>query len=246
MKNGLLFCSCAVLMWSCNVGADSITLEGQQFTDVLVYESADYYYVKLPQQGKSLSVRKSEVPADTVTVNNDGLYRDELRAMYNEVKSGARAAVERPVDSAFTDVRAGRQEVDTSALFATGGSGKPLALSIDEAKAAMAGAGITLSDGPGGLQGQSGDGIMSVKLSTKGSELTAISGSINSTDPTEVQGKAMAVIMLASKVAPWAGGWVMSSQADLMSTGSIQKSQDGVSISLSAAPTGLNFNISGS
>lgn len=42
--------------------ADTITIKGKQYSNVLVYESGSYYYVKLPREGKSLSVRKSDVP----------------------------------------------------------------------------------------------------------------------------------------------------------------------------------------
>jgi hypothetical protein len=229
--------------------ADKIIIDGKMYSDVLIYESGSYYYVKKPREGKSLSVRKSDVPDNQVQINEDPYYREQLRDLYDDVKlRGAEAALkDREAEgSAFVDDTSA-EVTDSSALFAGGGGagGKAMNLTIAQVKQAFTSAGITLAGSGGTLSGSSADGVLSVKVFTAGDSVTAVNGSINSTDQAQVQQKVLPIMMLAGKVAPWANQWIVSSMGQLMSTGKIHKSQGGVSISLGVTATGLGFSIKG-
>lgn len=229
------------------VDADTIIVGGKQYSNVLVYESSSYYYVKLPREGRSLSVRKSEVPSNQVEINEDPYYREQLRELYDDVKLRGDAALldAKPIDSAFADAPQQRAvSLDASTLL-SGGGGKPLKLTVAEAQELFKQAQINLTKSGNGYAGKSPDGIMSVRLTESNNQVTSISGSITSTDPTQIQGKAMALGMIAGQVAPWAGSWMMTSQQTLMSTGSIKKTQDGVGISIQVTAAGLTFSIRG-
>ena len=116
--------------------ADTITIKGKQYSNVLVYESGSYYYVKLPREGKSLSVRKSDVPSDQVSTTDDPYYREQLRELFDDVKLRGEAALldARPINSAFVDAPKESGGGGDALGLLSGGGGKPMNLSVAEAQ----------------------------------------------------------------------------------------------------------------
>jgi hypothetical protein len=235
-----------VLVGMLTASADSIFINGIQYTDVLVYESGEYFYVKIPNTGKSMSVSKAKVSSDQVKINDDPYYRDQLRNLYKSVKAGDAAAMKasKPVDSAFIDVVANKT-IDTSALFSAGG-GKPMNMSVDAAKAGASNAGVTLAQSGSGLKGSSEDGLLTVTVAISDGKVTGLTGVINSTDQQVVQGKMFPLIGLIAEVAPWVQTWILGNVSQLSTPGAtIQETQDGVSIVVGVSASGLSFSVKG-
>lgn len=231
------------------VEADTIIIKEKQYSDVLIYESSSYYYVKLPREGKSLSVRKSDVPENQVQINEDPYYREQLRDLFEDVTLRGEAALldAKPIDYAFTDAPPpGAGAGDAVALLSGGGGGKPMTLSVAAAQELFAQAQISLTKSGDNYTGKTADGVMSIRMTESGGQVSSISGSIESSNPASVQGKVMSVLGIAGKVAPWSTSWMMSSQQTLAASGSIKKTQDGVGISIQVTSTGgISFSIRG-
>lgn len=51
--------------------ADSIELDGTQFQDVYIRESATLYYICLPDDGRILNIRKTDVEPESVKITED-------------------------------------------------------------------------------------------------------------------------------------------------------------------------------
>ena len=66
------------------VYADSITIDGQQYTKVLVYELENAYLIRLPDEGKTINVKKSQV--SSVSLTPDYGERDQLLIKYEETR----------------------------------------------------------------------------------------------------------------------------------------------------------------
>ena len=67
--------------------ADTIVIDGKEYTGVYLRESASRYYVQVPKTGAVLSVCKEEVSPNQVRVSEDAVYRAELLAQWQSVKS---------------------------------------------------------------------------------------------------------------------------------------------------------------
>jgi hypothetical protein len=67
--------------------ADTIVIDGKEYTGVYLRESSSRYYVQVPETGAVLSVCKEEVAPDQVRVNDDAMYRAELLARWESQKS---------------------------------------------------------------------------------------------------------------------------------------------------------------
>ena len=226
-------------------------MDGKAYTEVLVYESGRYYFVKLPREGRSISVSKDDVNSESVKINEDPFYREDLRALYDDVKlRGDAALADSKVNTSAFQLEEGvGGAVDTAALLSGGGSGgggKPMNLTVDAAKGAFAGLQVNFEKSGSNWKGKSPDGVVSVSISTSGEQVTSINGSINANDPAVMQGKAGGVIQMMMKAAPWAQGWVMQNIQALQTGAALSNTQDGVFISITpASPTNLNFVVQG-
>jgi len=67
-------------------GADEIVVLGSRYRDVLVMKSSTTYYVQIPWEGRTISVRAEEVDGSTVSISDDPYYRDKLRQEYRDSK----------------------------------------------------------------------------------------------------------------------------------------------------------------
>ncbi len=57
--------------------ADAITVNGTQYDDVYIRESAAFYYIQFPETGAVKSARKSDVPASDVLIEKDASVRSK-------------------------------------------------------------------------------------------------------------------------------------------------------------------------
>ena len=67
-------------------GADTITVGGARYKDVLVLKSSSSYYIQIPWEGRTVSVRAEDVDESKVEINDDPYYRDRLKEEYRAAK----------------------------------------------------------------------------------------------------------------------------------------------------------------
>jgi hypothetical protein len=233
-----------------NSFADSITVDGRTYDDVLIYKSPSKYYVKVPKTGKTLNFSIDEVDANAVTINDDPYYRDKLKARYELRKMGAPAKEE--IDPNFKVVNSGPGEgpIDTSALFGGGGGGgKGLGISQSQAKETLSLLQIKFSGSGNSISGKTPDGTTVVSMTGPKNNITKINLAITSTDPALIQQKLTPLVPIVTKVAPWSIAWLQQSMAQFQQTGKIEKTQGGVTVRVTASsPTPqsltMNFTIS--
>jgi len=238
-----------IMMISGNSSGDSITVDGKTFTDVLIYKSPSKYYVKIPKTGKTMNVPLDSVSEDDVSINDDPYYRDKLKAMYQLRKLGKPSNKE--VDPAFKVVGGAPQEsnVDAGSLFGGGGGGggKGLGVSQAEVKQLLGAMQLSFSGSGNSVTGKSSDGSVSVSINGAADNVSRIAGTLSG-DPAAMQSKGMAMGQVLGRIAPWSGPWLMQNLAKLQQTGKIEKTQNGVKVSITASgdeqTATMNFNIS--
>ncbi|MBI2433773.1 MAG: STN domain-containing protein [Candidatus Hydrogenedentes bacterium] len=64
--------------------ADSITVDGETYENVLVRETGALYYIQNPVDGKVVVARKSQVPAASLVLTSDPAQREALKQQWNE------------------------------------------------------------------------------------------------------------------------------------------------------------------
>ncbi len=232
----------AVLACGANVAtADSITLNGTVLNDVLVYKSTSIYYVKIPAEGRVVSVPAERVDASTVSISADPYYRDQLRDAYDKTKAEVEAG--RPIarsalDPAFdVPVGDGAGTFDSSALYG-GGAGKPLGVSLQVAQGLLTGQGFEFN----GAAGKTADGILSVQLEGPAENLTGMVVTATG-QQAQLMGAMPKMFGLISQKAPWAQAWLQQNLAMLMQGQPIQNTQGGVFLSVSPAQQGTNVSL---
>lgn len=238
--------------------ADSIVINGKQYSDVLIYKTSSTYYVKIPKEGRSISVSVDAVDGTSVTINDDPYYRDELKELYDNVKSGeVIEPSDVPSDPAFRvqESSASSAPVDSSAFLgssaAAGGAGGKKGLGIPRQMLVgmLTGAGAQFSGSGNSMTGKMPDGT-TFQLIGPAENLTTIK--IISTFPEEqkasMQQSAGQISMLTGASAPWAGNWMQSNMQTLIEGGTIKKTQDGITITISVKYNGgqgtFDFGIS--
>ena len=75
---------CLLVLCSSSVFSDSITIDGKQYSNVLIYETDIGYVVRLPSDGSTLNVRKENARA--VNITEDYGERDALLIQYEEAR----------------------------------------------------------------------------------------------------------------------------------------------------------------
>lgn len=146
-----------------NVGwGDDIRVGGKAYTDVLIHTSSTLYYVTVPEEGRVVTVLKSEVDPSTVSIVDDPIYRDKRKAVYDEnrespkgkayqsldesqVVADAKAAVAAANDAQYQTRPDG--EIPEGGGVAAGGSAtaEGLGVSAAELQQAVQGAGVTMT-----------------------------------------------------------------------------------------------------
>ncbi len=102
--------------------ADEISIAGYEYKNVLITQTSSFYYVQLPEEGRTLSIPVGEVQASAVKINKDPFYRTPLKAKYEENRQRRAAGEIKDVDPAFK-APAGAQGGGSPAEMQAGGGG---------------------------------------------------------------------------------------------------------------------------
>jgi len=135
--------------------ADRITVDGRTYEDVLVLETSSFYYVQIPDEGRTLSVPRDAVDEGSVVINDDPYYRDERKAKYDETKAARESGEAMVDDPAFHVQGQTTPNIDTDALLGRGGGGggggggAGLGATRNDVETLLTGFGIAFQDGPG-------------------------------------------------------------------------------------------------
>ena len=141
----LAFCSVCVY-----ATADEIVVKGARYRDVLVLKTSSTYYVQIPWEGRTISVRAGKVDESTVSINEDPFYRDELKREYREAKKLRDAGkTVRVKDDPTFRVQARSSSTDYDPFKAGGTAGGGLGMARSQMQSMMAGAGLQFQKGPG-------------------------------------------------------------------------------------------------
>lgn len=229
--------------------ADEIIIEGARYRDVLVLKSTSNYYIQIPWEGRTISVRAERVDESTVSINEDPYYRDELKKEYREAKELRDAGMlSKPADDSIFRVQAqspsanfGLYEVGGRA----GGGGTTragLGVPRTQVESMMAGMGMQFQKGPGR------GGIPSVvaQMPTGGRmELIGppnllqgieLSVSVPAAQATVAASQRMQMIVMQS--APAAASELQAMFQEAQQSGQSQRTIDGSSIKISIRETG--------
>ncbi|MCC6142688.1 MAG: hypothetical protein IT368_02665 [Candidatus Hydrogenedentes bacterium] len=76
------------LGWCGSAAADSIVIDGQTYDDVLIVESPNMYYVKMPTSGNVMTVRHGDVSPTDVVYTEDRDKKAELEAAWAASREG--------------------------------------------------------------------------------------------------------------------------------------------------------------
>lgn len=244
--------SLAVLAVSVPCAADSISINGVLYEDVLVYRSSGVYYVKIPTEGRTISAPIAKVDESTLVVNDDPYYRDELKERYDEARVKGEMAKKGvdfgdPTDPAF-EIRESDRRMDSSALFGGGGGGgggKGLGISRALLQQPLAQQGWTFQGSGNSVTGtlpSSPQGSGTIQLTGPANNLTGITFSVTGQQQLVMLAVQQFAVM-AMQLAPWSAMWLQQNQAALVAGRPIQKTQDGVSISIRGSESGQNVTV---
>ncbi|MEK7793899.1 MAG: hypothetical protein AAB353_05185 [Candidatus Hydrogenedentota bacterium] len=236
--------------------ADSITVNGTAYTDVLVYKGSGSYYVKIPAEGRVLHVPQSETDESTVVVNDDPYYRDGLQAKFEESKAKVDAGepVAKTTDSKFLAAASASTsapaegDVDITALLGGGGGGGGGAM------AAQAGAlakqlqnfGFKVEQSGGGFRATAPDGQSTISMQPAGGGVQFSVSAIPQTAPQLMMGMNQGLMQMLPQGQKQ---WLQSQMGALNGpSASIQNNADGVNLrinkSTSAQKVDLTVTIS--
>ena len=96
--------------------ADTITVGETTYEDVLVLSSESLYYILLPEEGRTLNVRRESVDESQVKLTEDEALREDLKRRYDaSVERLAAAAAEEAPGTASDDVFRVREDEGLSA-----------------------------------------------------------------------------------------------------------------------------------
>lgn len=130
--------------------ADTITVNGKRYDDVLVLKTSAFYYIQLPDEGRTLSVPAEDVDPAKVSINDDPFYRDKLKIEYDRNRE-AREANEnvQVTDPAFqADTSSGPSQAQLDALRGGGGGGAGASIPRTQFEQMLSNFGVQFQDGP--------------------------------------------------------------------------------------------------
>lgn len=250
--------------------ADSITVDGKTYEDVLVYPSPTHYYVKLPAEGEVFSVAKTEVDQSSVVIVNDFSYRLRMRNYYDAVVNGDEEAQQRLIEQQqqrdTSNQQARLKELAAQARSAAGSAEGGGEISVTDeappgggARSRGPGLGVTREQLVSTLEGlgfqitQEGEqggnpvtvaesNITTIKMYGPDNGLTRIE--------TTISGPMQAIFAEAQKmgqmnttVSPQAAQVVNSQQAKLMTGQAIDETVNGVHVRVQANQQGENVTV---
>ena len=115
MQRLILVCMLSVLLKG--VGADTISIGDETLTDVVITESANSYYIRIPADGSVRSESKKNVAPDKVDISTDTQERERLLAVWKEKSAAQRSMRDRRKEQSQQAERQA-QEADQAARMA--------------------------------------------------------------------------------------------------------------------------------
>lgn len=245
------------------VWADSITVNGKTYRDVLIRTTANLYYVTLPDEGRVLTLSRHEVDPASVSIVDDPIYRDRLKAIYEENRAAPKPRSYQSIDEAdvVADARAMVDAANDSDYqirpideFAQpsdgGGSGSAdgLGVTAAELQTAVQSAGVTMAQqgmqaGHPRFSGRSSSGHLEVDAYGPEENLKHLNLVVTASDLGQLQSSLMAVAPMLEKIAPWAPEWFMQNQAALMASNSVETTQGNIRLRMQAGQSGANISL---
>lgn len=231
-----------------SAATDEIVLGGARYRDVLVLKSTSNYYVQIPWEGRTISVRVEEVDESTVSINEDPYYRDELKKEYREAKELRDAGnfSEVPADSMFR-VEARSSSADFS-LYRDGGSaggggttGAGLGVPRTQVESMMAGFGVQFQAGPGrsGMPSVVGQMPPGVRIELIGPPDRLMGVDVSWSAPAaQATASATQMQMFVMQIAPTVASEFQAMLQEARQSGQSQRSKDGVSVKISMRESG--------
>ncbi len=219
---------CGALLLAVGANADDITVSGNPYKDVLVIKTGSFYYVQLPEEGRTISVLIAQVDASTVTINDDPFYRGPLKEKYTVNKTRRAAGEIKDVDPAFR----------TSGAAGGGGFGVPRTA----IETTLTQFGFQFQPGPGNMSAIAKRPDGSLELLGPPESLTGIlakaSGPVAAVDATAQQLQLLLMQLKAEAATAYMGALNEAKQK-----GSASASAAGVSISITRTVNGENVDM---
>jgi hypothetical protein len=240
---------CGVVV-SALAGADEITVNGNAYKNVLVTQTGSFYYVQIPDEGRTLSVPLAEADASSVKIDSDPFYRDPLKETYTQNRARRAAGEIKDVDPAF---RAGKDERVTESLDDVrgagagrkgggGGSAGGFGVPRTMIESALGQLGFQFQPGPGNASAVASRPDGSLELLGPPDNLTGVvaksSGPVQAAD-AGVQQLQMFLMQLRPEAAAAFGQALSEAKAK----GTASVSAGGVNINITRKVDGANANI---
>jgi len=239
--------ACAVIVLTGPARADEITVNGHAYKDVLITKTESFYYVQLPEEGRTLSLRPDQVDVSSVKINDDPYYRTPLRDTYTANKARRAAGEIKDVDPAFRAGPAGGgagalslDDVRGAGGGAGGGAGFGIARTAVEQT--LAGFGFQFQPGPGNTSAIAKDADGSLELLGPPESLTGLV--VKAAGPVQaVDAGAQQLQMLLMQLKPDAASAYAGALTEAKQKGSASVSMPGLGINISRKVDGANASI---
>lgn len=228
--------------------ADEIVIGGARYRDVLVLKTTSNYYVQIPWEGRTISVRVEEVDESTVSINKDPFYRDELKDEYLEAKALRDAGKLSPaaIDPMFrvqaqSPSAGSRPYEDGGSAGGRGTTGAGLGVPRTQLESMMAGMGVQFQQGPG----RNGMPSVVAQMPTGGrieligppNRLMGIEVSVTAS-AAQVTAAASQMQMFIMRSAPAIASEFQAMLQEAQQSGQSQRTIDGVSTTISMKESG--------
>lgn len=224
--------------------ADEITIAGYEYKNVLISKTSSFYYVQLPDEGRTLSIPVGEVQAATVKINNDPFYRTPLKEKYDQNRERRAAGEIKDVDPAF---RAAGNAGSGSNLSlddlrggagAGGGGGGGLGVPRTMVEGQLSAFGFQVEAGPSSATARQGNGT-TIELMGPPETLTGVVAKING-PVAAVDAGAQQMRLFIMQVAPGAVNAFAEALNEAKTNGTSTKSAGGVTVSINRKVEGEN------
>lgn len=222
--------------------ADEIAIAGYEYKNVLITKTSSFFYVQLPEEGRTLSIPVNEVDTSSVKINNDPFYRTPLKEKY-DVNRKRRAEGEiQDVDPSFR--AAGNAVSSPDAAFGggtaggNGGGAKGLGVARTQVEAALSGFGFQVEAGPSSAMAKHPSGS-TIELQGPPESLTGLVAKMSGPVATVDQG-AQQMQMFVMTLNPGAAGAFTQALTEAKANGSASKSAGGMNINIRRQVNGEN------
>lgn len=256
-RKGLCHLCCLLVLLvlpSAPVAADEIVLLGARYRDVIVLKSDTTYYVQIPWEGRTISVRIEQVDESTVSISDDAYYRDKLKQEYAAAKElRATGQLNTPTDDPRFQVQARSSSADFN-LYQDGEAGSAggaagLGVSRTQVETQLSAFGVQFVPGPerGGQPTVVGQMPPGIRIELIGSPDILMGVDVSGSAPAaQAAASASQMQMFVSQIAPGLAPEIAAMVQEAQQSGQSQRSVDGISAIVSMKPSGeeVEFHIS--